>query len=246
MKWFKHHSDASLNDKMGKLEDQFGLVGYAAYFKILELCASNWDGEMDPVFSFSSKQIQNKLRMKSKQTDLVLGLLSELNLFQISKCNNELIIKAPKLAEIKARSQKKATQEQPESNPIKKRREEKRRDNTKEKEKLDSGEPSDEVKSNAIGESWNIMAKENGLPCVKLPMSKDRVGLIKQALTEFPSPKDWDDIIWQVPCNPFRMGQNDRSWKANFSWLFRKTSYNYRLLWEEARASMVISEEEAG
>ena len=111
MKWFKHHSDMSMNDKIGKLEDKFGLVGYAAYLKILEMCALNWDEKSEPIFSFSLKQIKNKLRLKSKQTDIILGLMSDLNLFQISKSKDEVIIKAPKLAEIKKRHQKKDASE---------------------------------------------------------------------------------------------------------------------------------------
>lgn len=119
MKWFKHHSDMSMNDKIGKLEAKYGLVGYAVYLKILEMCALNWDEVSDPVFSFSSKQIKNKLRLKSKQTDFILGLMSDLNLFQISKYEDEVIIKAPKLAEIKKRYEKKHAEDtrQPRGNP---------------------------------------------------------------------------------------------------------------------------------
>lgn len=143
MKWFKHHSDASLNDKIGRLEDQAGLIGYAAYFKILEICASNWDEVSDPIFTLSLKQIQNKLRMKSKQTDFILGLLSELNLFQITKSENEVIIVADNMAKIKKRFQKTTNSQPTNDTPIKNKSKNKDTDKEKEAEKEDSSIPKD-------------------------------------------------------------------------------------------------------
>lgn len=134
MKWFKHQSNASQDEKIAKLEERFGLVGYAAFFKLLELCASNWDEVSDPVFSFSLKQIQNKLRMKSKQTDLVLGLLSELNLFQITKCENNVIINACKMAEVKKKCQKKDQVTSKQSPSYKEKDKDKEKEKEREKE----------------------------------------------------------------------------------------------------------------
>lgn len=101
MKWFKHYSDASDDHKISAIEEQMGLPGYAAYWKVVELCALSWDGTSRPIFTFTPKQIQNKIRMKSKQTDFVLGLFSEQNLFQITKSENKITIAFPKLLEIK-------------------------------------------------------------------------------------------------------------------------------------------------
>lgn len=155
MKWFKHQSNASEDSKIAKLEDVAGLSGYAAYFKILELCASNWDEVSEPIFSFSAKQIQQKLHLKKGKTEFILNLMTELNLFQVSfkhnsnttatqqqhngkvvpnqfqknKSNYNIIINAPKMAELKKRYQKKDVAE------TKQRPSYQEKDKDKEKEK---------------------------------------------------------------------------------------------------------------
>lgn len=43
MKWFKHFTDARTNEKMKALDAEFGLVGIARYWLILELIASKMD-----------------------------------------------------------------------------------------------------------------------------------------------------------------------------------------------------------
>ena len=68
---------------------------------------------------------------------------------------------------------------------------------------------------------------------MKLPLSKDRIALLKAPLEEFPTSEDWSKIIAQVPVDPFNTGSNDRKWKASFDWLLHKTKYNYRKLWED-------------
>jgi hypothetical protein len=43
MKWFKHYSDASDDEFIAKLESQFGLEGYARWWKILEIISKQMD-----------------------------------------------------------------------------------------------------------------------------------------------------------------------------------------------------------
>lgn len=92
-----------------------------------------------------------------------------------------------------------------------------------------------ETKANEIAAHWNEMATLYSLSKVKLPLSKDRLASIKPALAEFPTFMDWHRIIDEVATNPFNLGDNDRKWKANFDWLFYKTKFNYRKLWESSR-----------
>lgn len=89
------------------------------------------------------------------------------------------------------------------------------------------------VKANSVAEMWNMIAKEEKLSIVKVPLSKDRLALLRAPMAEFSSSEDWSKIIAQVPVNPFNTGANERKWKANFDWLIHKTKFNYRKLWEE-------------
>lgn len=96
----------------------------------------------------------------------------------------------------------------------------------------DEGKEKIDDKCNKIGGMWNQVAEAVGLPKVRLPLSKDRVDSVKVALKEFPDHKDWIAILSQIDKNPHNLGKNDRGWKANFDWLFYKTKFNYRKLWE--------------
>jgi len=94
--------------------------------------------------------------------------------------------------------------------------------------------PSLVQKTNEVAAHWNEMATLYGLPKVKLPLSNDRIASMKPAMAEFPTFMDWHRIIDEVATNPFNLGDNDRKWKANFDWLFYKTKFNYRKLWESS------------
>lgn len=94
-------SSASEDIKLIKVEERFGLVGYAAYWKIIEYCSRQWKPKTEPVFEITKKHLNNILRMKSKQSQIILGLFSELNLFEITECDNAFIINFPKLLLIK-------------------------------------------------------------------------------------------------------------------------------------------------
>lgn len=92
-------------------------------------------------------------------------------------------------------------------------------------------------KADGLAEMWNDMAELNNLPKVKIPVSADRVKAMTPAMKEFTNIDDWYKIICTVTDNPFNLGDNDRKWKANFDWLFHKTKYNYRKLWEARNES---------
>ena len=79
MKWFKHYTEASVNAKIERLEARLGLIGYAAYIKILELCAEQYDGvSSDSVYFFNWVTLQNKLRMKRKSIQNLFRITSEM------------------------------------------------------------------------------------------------------------------------------------------------------------------------
>ena len=100
MKWFKHYTEASVNAKIERLEARLGLIGYAAYFKILELCAEQYDGvSSDSVFVFNWVTLQNKLRMKRKSIQNLFRITSELNFWKAEQNEYEVTIDFPKLLE---------------------------------------------------------------------------------------------------------------------------------------------------
>ena len=97
---------------------------------------------------------------------------------------------------------------------------------------LTSHEPSFADKCNTVAEIWNDIGSQLGLVKVRVPLSKDRMEKMRAAISEFSSPKDWVKITQAIEGDSFLMGKNARGWKASFDWLFHKTKFNYRKLWE--------------
>ena len=92
---------------------------------------------------------------------------------------------------------------------------------------------------NEIVKILNNAAEQLGLAKVK-PESKMLDALMKnnkKALLTYPDEESWQRIAEAIPLQNWRLGANDRGWKADFSWLFQnhgtKKIKNYILLMEE-------------
>ena len=59
MKWFKHMSATSDDDKISELEDEYGLEGYAVFFKTLEMIAVDFDDD-DPSIRYSGQKLKRR------------------------------------------------------------------------------------------------------------------------------------------------------------------------------------------
>jgi hypothetical protein len=100
-----------------------------------------------------------------------------------------------------------------------------------------------DVSHEHIAALWNEMAKENGLTTVNVAKRSDW-SLVNTALKKIPDVKDWEKIISVVPKDRWRVGENDRGWKANFDWLFQykngtKTK-NYLQLLEDVEKRLAV------
>lgn len=102
MKWFKHMCDASENDFLTRLEDEFGLEGYARWFKLCEAVGHGADPKKDKwSVAHPWSKWQSILKGKRKKLETFLEH-SEI----VSRTNQKLIgnileIEIPKLKELK-------------------------------------------------------------------------------------------------------------------------------------------------
>ncbi|TQV80332.1 hypothetical protein [Denitrobaculum tricleocarpae] len=70
-------------------------------------------------------------------------------------------------------------------------------------------------------DTWNTMAKANGLPTASLT-DKRRKAL--RARLKDHGLEDFAKAVQQIPADAFRLGKNDRRWKANIDYLLRPDS----------------------
>ena len=85
------------------------------------------------------------------------------------------------------------------------------------------------------------MAIDNELPQVQV-LSDKRKQRIKACWVMMPDSAKWIIAINEVPKDKFRLGENDRKWKANFDW-FINTDTPFMKLLEEAGVKMVKRKE---
>lgn len=101
MKWFKHMSNASDDEFIAELEDKFGLEGYARWFKLLEVIATQMDKTSKCSARFPWTKWQLFLKGKRKKLELFLGYCENKQRITQELNGNILEIKIPKLLKLR-------------------------------------------------------------------------------------------------------------------------------------------------
>lgn len=236
MKWFKHYTDASFDNKLNRVEDKFGLVGYAVYFKIIEVCAMQWDGKTEPIFDINKKKTKSILSLNYKKTESILSLFSVLNLFSVEIFEEFYRIEIPNLVKIKDNHTKnlQVTGKLVSENlPQEKNRKEKKREEKKKEKKENS--PTSKF-SDEILDLWNRNCSDFGMPKVKT-LGAQRLKKLNTATKVFKDLDDWKKIF-NVTANKGFIGKDGREFIPNWDYIFRNENYvkffeEYEITFEE-------------
>lgn len=118
MKFFKHFVDGHDSTAMTKVIEEFGLIGYAAYFIIMELGIAKIDkirdqelGLSDCKFTLHERILRQKLRMKPSTVDHFLTVCQSVGLLTVFKDHQQFNFEVPKVLEFFDRDAKRARQE---------------------------------------------------------------------------------------------------------------------------------------
>lgn len=85
MKWFKHDSNASIDAKIEKLIDRYGLEGYGLYFYCLELIARNVEAHnLTFELEHDALLIARRLYMNADEVQSMMSYMVDLGLFELS------------------------------------------------------------------------------------------------------------------------------------------------------------------
>lgn len=101
MKWFKHKTDASERKFMLELEDKFGIVAYARWFKILEKIGKIYEEKEDCSVSLTWTEWQSFLKGKQNKLRTFLEHCENEQRMILEQTGNVLKITIPKFKEIK-------------------------------------------------------------------------------------------------------------------------------------------------
>lgn len=85
MKWFKHQTDASDDIKIKRLEDKFGVSGYAAFFKIIEKIGKEGHNYALDTKKYPTEFLAKDFGIEKKVFDECLTFMNELGLITTKK-----------------------------------------------------------------------------------------------------------------------------------------------------------------
>lgn len=116
MKWFKHLTNASSDEFMQSIIDEFGLEGYARWWLILETIAEKMDGSDRCSVAYPWSKWQSILRGKRNKLETFLERLGNKSKINLKSSENILEIECPKLLIFRDEYSKKSGQS-PDSTP---------------------------------------------------------------------------------------------------------------------------------
>ena len=218
MKYFKHYSNALTSNKLSKLMAVGGKIIYLDYWLLLELLSQKFDGK-DTFFILDKDIVRTYTRHYThKSLRKSLECIANVGLISIKIFENHLEIDAPILLDLMARDYKYDKQKRV-SSDTKNKNKNKNKSNTM---SSDDDAPTNKVEQ--IASYWNQMAGQFHLTKIKV-LNPQRRKKVSTALKQVGDLTQWEKIIKEVPQDNFRLGDNDRGWKANFDWLFRNNNY---------------------
>lgn len=97
MKWFKHMCDSSEDEFLDGLKQEFGLVGYARWWIIMETVAAKMDKTGNDSVEYYWPKWESKLMGRRQQLRSYLLAIEELGGLQVVEKDNKLRISCPKL-----------------------------------------------------------------------------------------------------------------------------------------------------
>lgn len=101
MRWFKHMVDASEDPTIAEIEAEFGLEGYARWWKLLEKVASQMKKPDECSASYPWEKWQTFLKGKRKKLETFLEHLENKQKINLKQNGNVLEITIPNLLKIK-------------------------------------------------------------------------------------------------------------------------------------------------
>jgi len=100
MKWFEHRVDASNSNTVNKIQDRFGLKGYAWWFKLIELCSTKINtGTDSTTFKFHTRIVRQNLRISAANLSQFLHYCGTIAAVSHHIDDTDIVIEFPKIVE---------------------------------------------------------------------------------------------------------------------------------------------------
>ncbi len=97
MRWFKHLSASNRDEKLRRIQDEFGIEGYGLYWIILETIAEKMDKKDCTSMTFSLKNWKKITGVSDKKLRKFLTFSNNLKLFIVKDSQGLISLECPNL-----------------------------------------------------------------------------------------------------------------------------------------------------
>ena len=97
MKWFKHMTNSSLDERLARFTDKYGLEAYGFFWRVLEAIAANVDENNRKHVQYSTKSWCKLLGIRPQTFRKLIQESSVLGLFQVSFNSDLVSVESPNI-----------------------------------------------------------------------------------------------------------------------------------------------------
>lgn len=97
MRWFKHMTDADDDEKLSRLQDEFGLEGYGFWWRVVEIIAKRVTEENRTDLCYSTKNWARRIGVSTRKFKKILSFCAELGLVFVSHEKDMVTINMPNI-----------------------------------------------------------------------------------------------------------------------------------------------------
>lgn len=256
MSWYKHYCSSSNDEKIIELQKEFGLLGYAYWFILLEKVYDHYWKTGELTYSVSVKTMSGFWHCSTTKVTKVVRHLSENFMCICSEQENYLKIEICNMLKYLGKDIKYDRFKRVDNDArIEKSREDKKEIHKEKSETVVSSPGSDdpghsslllkEKKEHPLVKAWNEHC--GMLPKVR-ELSSSRKRVADCRLKEHPDVNYWISAMKILLRSDFHTGKNKNGWRANFDYFIRpdtaiklleSSSRNYMMTEEELQREMV-------
>ena len=231
--WFAHDAHASAGQTLTILENHFGMEGYAAWFKLLEIITSNKNHVIDVRNPESMEFLAARMKLKPDHLRVILDKMASLeaidrelwtanviwcqnlvdNLSQMYHRRNQI---PPHRPEVSGYTNPVSVADNSVSGV----------NNATEKvEKVEKVEKERVYPYQDIVLLWLDLVPSLPKPDIRVKPSSSRATAIRARWDDNPDLETFRAIFTKVEASDFLKGSNDRKWRCNFDWVMNLTNW---------------------
>lgn len=194
--------------------------GYFYYFTLLELIGEQCDKDPDIEHRIHTSTLREMWGTNAQGVHHVCTSLAQSALVVCELCNGYVVLRVPNFSKYLGKYKSEIASNGPNKKKRKEIKIKENKETNKENFEAVQSKPVG-LKPEAVFQVWNeISNTTKKIPSAKtLSASRSqKIQVIIRTMSEMQNVSDWENYFKKITATPFLIGQNNRSWRADFDW----------------------------